>query len=217
MDEKIRPSQKRIITVLGIAVACVFMLLISLLAQDLGPSVTPASLPTPTLSSKPSPTPTIDMHRYDEMCTDMRSLDLKRQAIRRTIETNEDFIRRIEIAFRQGILSEQDRQKAHALHTELEHYRHSLVYEYRFGVVSDNTDYPNLPEKVREWAIEETEINDSFSDELAYFTMVGEDLRLWRYWDSQGVLRLLTVDEFLAQKALQDHIFEQFMEQYCKE
>jgi len=150
------------------------------------------------------------------MCADMRSLDLQRQAIRTTIEANEDFIRRTEIAFRQGILSEQDRQKAHWLHTEIEHYRHSLVYEYRFGIVSDNADYPKLPEEIREWAIEETEMNDSFSDEIAYFTMIGEDLRLWRYWDSQGILRLLTVDEFLAQNAVQDRIYQQLMERYCQ-
>lgn len=209
------PSQRKIIIVLGTAVVLVFTLIICLLTQGLSPSLTPASLPTPT----PSPSPTIDVHLYDEMCAGMRQLRYVRLAYRKKIESNADFIRRIEVAFEQGDLPEEDRLKAHWLVIELEDYQDFLIYQYKFGILWDGPKYPNLPREVKEWAGEDCDLHGRLATELDYFTQIGEERRRWeKVWRVLGTKAesIVTVNEYMTLVALQDRAFEQLMEQYCQ-
>ena len=162
----------------------------------------------------PSPSPAIDIHLYDEMCADMRSLDSKRQAIRKTIEAEEDFIWRSEQTIEQGILPKEDRQKAHWLMTELDRYLDSLLYDYKFRIIWDEPEYPHLPEEIREWALESCEIHEQLANELEYFTKVGEDRRRWQ---TKGSVDLrITVSEYIRRALLQGRTYEELMKRYCQ-
>lgn len=219
-----KPSEKKIIAILGIAVACVFLLLILLLAQDFLPSPIPASLPAPTpepliptIKPTPSPSPTVDIHLHDELCADMRALEVERQAIRQTIMAEKDFIERSEQIIERRILPEKDREKAKKLMSKVDHYMDLLLYDYKFGILWDQPKYPNLPEEIKKWVDEDCYLHGFLRDELMYFTLVGEEREQYeRVLEITDEEALVPLSEYTRRTLLQDHAYEQLMERYCQ-
>lgn len=172
------------------------------------------STPRPT----PSPSPTIDTHLHDEMCADMRALEVERQAIRETILAEEDFIIRSEQIIKQRILLGEDRKKAQWLIGEVDDFIGYMIDDCKFGFFLDGSPtYKNLPKEVKEWAVEVGNLYGFMRDELNYFTMVGEDREWWeRMLRRTGEETLVPLSEYKQRTIFQNRIYERLMERYCQ-